>query len=333
MKTIQLLIILSAICKFSYSQAESGFESLMKTYHERFDSNQISEAIDLLEKSLQTYPDRHYEINKELAIAYGHLGEFQKSFEIWNKGFESGNYYCIIPQWDIYKPFNNIDGFEEIYKKDREIREKAILNTSIKIEILKPDNYDSIKDYPLLIVLHGGGSSNETSMKYWRSSSLTENYIIAYLQSYLTYDMKSFGWSWDRPRTKEELKKAFKEIKNKYSIDTARVVIGGMSAGGYVALRTSIHDLFSNIGFIAVCPDLRWGYPELSDIQSTKNKIKGYIISGDNDMCLESIENWTHILDDSNLDYRYNIISDMGHEYPIEFSKEIEIALKFINEE
>ncbi len=333
MKTIHLVILMTATIELGYSQTDSGFENLMKIYHEQFDSNHITEAIDLLEKALYKYPDRHYEINKELAIAYGHVGGFEKSFEIWNNGFEKGFYYCIIPQWDIYKPFNNIDGFEEIYKKDREIREKAIQNTSIKSEIIKPDNYDSKKDYPLLIVLHGGGSSNETSMKYWNSSILSENYIVAFLQSYLTYDMNSYGWSWDRPRTKEEMVKTFKEIIDNYSIDTTKVIIGGMSAGGYVALRTSIHNLFSNIGFIVVCPDLRWGHPVSKDIISTKNKIKGYIISGDNDMCLESIENWTHILDESKMDYRLKKVSGMGHEYPTEFYNEIEIALKFINEE
>ena len=169
------------------------------------------------------------------------------------------------------------------------LRQEAIKESETIYEVITPQNYNSLKKYPLLIVLHGGGSTIEKEKKYWHSKRLRNEFILVFIQSYLYLDMTSYSWGISDERARTDLKKCYNEIKEQYYVDTNKIIIAGISSGGYTAMDISINNIFPTNGFFVICPDVMANDFNIESIRRAKlSGIKGVIISGENDYTLKN---------------------------------------------
>ena len=170
------------------------YDQIQKQIAELEEGENFTEAIALLEVALEEYPDEGYPITEKLGELYTLTEQYEKALEIWEYGAEQGFFYCHNPNWPVYKPYAEFEQFNALIERDRHLREAALKTSKTKFEVVTPENYAEGKQYPLLLVFHGGNSRIDRAKPYWTTEQLHAGYLVAFIQSYLHYGMDSFGW-------------------------------------------------------------------------------------------------------------------------------------------
>jgi predicted esterase len=183
---------------------------------------------------------------------------------------------------------------------------------------------------PLFLALHGSGGSLGAAEKNWRSEKLENGFIVAYIQSYLHYGMKSYGWRRNDPRAREDIQSLFAQIVEENPVDLNRVVIGGLSAGGGVAIDVSLNGVVPTAGFIGVCPNKPDEFDRMKVRAARERGVKGVIVSGKGDFYLPLQKEMVKTFKKEHFPHEFFVIKDLGHSLPEKFPHFIDRALDYI---
>jgi predicted esterase len=287
------------------------------------------EALTLLESATARFPDHDYEIQSHARSLYARLGDYETSLEVWERGLEKGYYFGINAQWEDYEPFQRYERFEFVAKENERLRDAAIRQSKSKVKVVLP-NKRSGGRLPLLLALHGSGSTMEFAAKNWRSKKLESGFIVAYVQSYLHYGMKSFGWRRHDPRAREDIQELFAQIVEEYPVDLDRVVIGGLSAGGGMAIDVSVNEVVPTAGFIGVCPNKPEEFDRIKVRAAREQGVRGVIVSGEGDFYLPLQKEMVQLFNEEHFPHEFFILPELGHSYPDEFPHLIDRAIEYI---
>ena len=157
----------------------------------------------------------------------------------WNQIRESQPFKALLDKVDEIKTQKG-----EIFLTECKVFVKGMLR--------KPDNYDSTKAYPLIIILHGNGGNPESYMPYRDLMGATDFFVAApqgpYPRKLLQLNKPSYSWFYqtsdkklweklDQPVIDYVIKVA-NEIKSQYKI--SNIYLLGHSQGGALAYMTGI---------------------------------------------------------------------------------------------
>ncbi len=330
--SILVITLTLLLCSTNIIKSQTlTYDQLMDSVNLLEEDKKFEESLTLLNSQKEQHSDQWFNISKELVYLNKKLERFEDNISIFNEGHKKGFFYLIHPQikeFDVYKDYPE---FDEISRTDLELRSKTIEKASIKYELKLPNKFNPKKSYPLIIILHGGGSSLKRVLKHWNSPLLSKKFIRLYLQSFQHYDSNTFGWKVGDKRSDDELLVTFNEIKKYYKVNIDQLYIGGISAGGSYAIDCSIRQVLPIKGFITFCP----GIPRILRDDKIRNlsdlNLKGYIIGGENDYYLPRQKQMVAIFDKYDFNYEHQIIDGMGHEYPKNESDLIKKAIKFLS--
>jgi len=306
------------------------FDEFNKTINELERKEKYSEAIDLIEKIWNRFPERRFDLIKEREYLNDKTFQYEKNLDLWEDGHKLGYFFLLNNRMSRYKKYVKFSRFDSLIHRDSVLRKEA-LETSLTIySMIEPVDYDSEKTYPLLIILHGGGSNLEMARKRWKLiPELKVRYLISFIQSYRHYDSKTFGWKSSDLRAHREIRACFNEIVNQYAVDTTKVLIAGTSAGGTMAFDLAFNDVIPVQGIIAFCP----GYSPSTEISKSKNKsVKVYMLGGEQDYYLSRQKELTRIFYQTGIKYKHEIIPKMGHGFPNNYQFVLQHALLFLSQ-
>jgi len=286
----------------SYNDLQNAIEKLA-------DSKQYLEAISLIENEKDKFPGREFDLLAELSSLYLKTEQFEKCYKVWADGHRKGYFFLLDPRFDQFKSIAVNEQFKLYAAADKALREKALGKSKTIYELFLPEGYDKNRKYPLFIILHGGGRNIESAKKDWEIvPPLNSDYIVVYLQSYLHYDYASFGWRSSDKRAFKDIKTIFDKIKAEYKVDTTKIIVGGVSAGGVAAIDLAIHEIIPVKGVIGFCP----GKPKAFDADRAeilkKNGVRFFIVSGEKDFYLERQKQMTAVFDKTKIPYQFKII-------------------------
>ncbi|HDS02065.1 MAG TPA: hypothetical protein ENO07_08610, partial [candidate division Zixibacteria bacterium] len=202
----------------SYDQIRDSLDSL-------YDLEKYAQAIDLIKSVYGLFPEDDFELTRSHTLFCRMAGLYEVCMDVFEAGHKKGYFYFIMPGMKKYEPFTEFERFDDVVTEDARLREEANKESKTLMEVETPQGYSPDRQYPLLIVLHGGGSSIDRAKKHWHSAKLRNEYIVAFLQSYMHMDLITYGWRTSDQRAQEDIKKIYDELINNYSIDTARVVV------------------------------------------------------------------------------------------------------------
>lgn len=103
-----------------------------------------------------------------------------------------------------------------------------------------PPGYSNIKKYPLILNLHGNGSTKDQQEYYSEFNAVADSagIIMAYPQGLSNTWNSGFSFPYNSgTRDPEFLLRLVDTLSGKYSIDTNKVYICGMSMGGFMSYR------------------------------------------------------------------------------------------------
>ncbi len=210
-------------------------------------------------------------------------------------------------------------------------REKTVQNDAFSESKLVLPRASRNGGKPALVVaLHGNQLNISTTEREWCRDSLSDC-LVALPQS--SHAICTGAYSWVDPAIgSHEVIPHLDGILKKGIADPTRVILGGFSAGGRVALHMLLKGKVRAKGIILLgpfLPDLVAMGPMIPDLRSAGVKV--YLICGDDDKdCYGYTNGLAALLEASEVPFRYRIVSGMGHCYPADFDEELSKARSFI---
>ncbi len=224
-------------------------------------------------------------------------------------------------------PLQGLPEFERLAAICRE-RHAAAQAESKPILIVR-EPVKAAKPYPVLIALHAMSSTAEADLPHWEAACPL-GWLVAAMQSSQLAWPGAYAWN-DRDKGQEEVVGQFASLCERYPVDRSRVLIGGMSQGGALAIRLALNGSLPACGFLAVTPgmidrqlltawaDTARGYP-----------VRGYLIAGGRDRRYEFFKQTCELLPQHGIPCRMEDHPEMGHEFPPDFEKSLTKALSFL---
>lgn len=324
MRRLPIVLLLIAL---PLPASAEDFWSEVRKADQLEDQNKLPEAVTVYEEIAKRFPERQAQVRSWIALDYAFLGQHEKTMEIWRDGHAQGLFYGIMPAREPYNKMTGIAGFDAIAKRDAELRDAAARAGQMRYEMVTPNGYSAGRKYPLFIVLHGGGDSIDRAKTYWTSPALRQGYLVAYMQSHLPFNSWTYSWRTDA-RTREGVRKLYEEIVAKYPVDTSRVFIGGMSAGGMMALDVVFQNVIPVAGFVVNCPVIPSDFAPAMAEAVQKRGVRGATITGDKDFAYERQKQMVEAFTKAGVSHQFDVIPGMGHSVPQDFGARFDRALK-----
>lgn len=333
------LIIILIVTLFSTIQAEKGipwgeFETQV---NELIESEQNTEAIQLLKESIKDYPDKEFEIYSNLINLYNALGEIRNSIGIMAEANNKGYYFWFMPRESRYNNFRRESWFKKALSVNNKLREEAQKLTKPVYKIVLPKGYDVNKKYPLILIMHGGNQSIVLSQERWKSDDLYTDKIVAFVQSGWTVATNRYRWDlsgtdlFHEGTAIDEVKRLYKEFSAKYSKNIDKIILVGFSQGASLAMNMAIYKDIDCVGVLAGCP-FNDDIDQEHVLDLKKRDVRFFVFSGDKDWAFQKAEKNMSILKESGVKTIFKINKDMGHEFSEDIETDIKKALELILE-
>lgn len=316
MKRITIIVFGLLIISISKGQNynETELDSVVEITYNYFRQGKCEKAIPLLKETLKkcSGSSEIHRITTLMMDCYFATSQYDKMFDILNYGNSKGVVYRF-PSFYM-DSLSDSPKFKEILHKNDSVLLIEKANAKATVEIVLPDNYDKKKQYPLFIVLTKGSRTKKTLIDSYRSNSIKEEFIMAFMHSSDFRGTNFYQWHNEKER-RPEIENMYNEVKNKYSIDTTKIIIGGMSNCGQMAIDMTFRGSFPIIGFIAFCPtDAK--ITDIEILHKNGSKIKGAIVAGKSDRrFLKEAETMRDIMIKNNFQLIYEA-GNFGHQIP-----------------
>lgn len=286
---------------------------------------------NLLKKGIKPFEECDIMFSR-LPPLYAGQKEYEKCLNIWSKAQEKGYFHLFYPGADPTPEYLNEIGNKELVQKivarNTQLSEKFGSKSNAEYFVKTPKNYSPKIKYPLIMVFHGGFGSHMSMYEFWTSPRMQSEYIVVYLQG--TVPGGTFIRRFDPDNYIMQVQNAFTQIKQKYPVDTTKIVLCGPSAGGLVSVNLAIQNAIPAKGMILAFPVK----PRALDSNNVKDMVRrgvrGAIIAGENDWALKGQKEMGVMFDKYGLEHRFLVFPEVGHDIPPEFGKHIDRSLDFI---
>jgi len=292
------------------------------------DRGEYARALDFLKAHRSQYPDKEFLLLKEEIYLREKLSMFSENMALFKEGHDRGYFFFMHPGIRAFDPYKEMEGFDSLSATDLQLRKDANARSELLYKVVFPKNYTWKARLPICLIFHGGGSNLQRVSEHWHSPTLDGECIKVYLQSYLHYDSGTFGWRSGDERAFREITELYQQLREEYPVDTASLLVAGISAGGTFAIDLAIRQIIPVTGFMVFCP----GIPAILSEGPAGDlpEVRGYMLGGEKDYYLSRQKKMMEIFDQTRLGCRHEIVEGMGHHYPVEESRWIEEAIKFI---
>jgi len=241
----------------------------------------------------------------DLASCYAHLNKPELAAKAIHYALDAGlNDIHLLYSDSVWNSIRNHKDFKSlldevsVIKKERGESFFAECKVLIRGRLRQPDNFDSTKTYPLLILLHGNGANAESYMSLRDRMGATNFFVAApqgpYPRKLLESNKPSYSWFF-LTRNKELWKEAdpmvityilnvVDEIKGKYKI--SGVYLLGHSQGGALAYMTGIKNPDKVNGIICYGAPNPKEFINKADLRLTSTKLPIFISHGWSDQAV-----------------------------------------------
>lgn len=176
--------------------------------------------------------------------------------------------------------------------------EVALEKPSTRYWLQVPTDYDAARRWPLVVVLHGAGSSAESFIKAWPAAVSQYGWILL--------AVKSRGQAWE-DSDGDVILGAMDDVRKTYNVDRERTFLIGYSSGGFMACRFGMknHAQFRAMAVVA-------GAQEAS-AKGAKEHLSVFVCVGERDPNVSCCKRTFKFLEKQGFDTEYKEVPKMEH--------------------
>ncbi|HHS13645.1 MAG TPA: hypothetical protein ENN03_07770 [bacterium] len=329
-KSIWLTLIILPLC-LSGQEARLPTYDALKTYiAQLYEGKNYQEAADVLERVIDQYPDHVEENTYNLTAMCIHLEDYERAFDALKYAHDRGVWFGLNAfSSEFFRPLRKHDRYPVFMKRNDKFFRRAQQAARSDVIVELPANHSTRQSYPLFIALHGGGETAAAFRDVWRSITLNNSFIIAYVQSSQVVSMRGYTWK-NLDKTREDILTAYNKVMQIYNVSPGRVFIGGFSSGGYGALAMLAEQTFPIQGFVTLNP-IR---PDILHSAAIKTLaelgVRGVTLTTQTDPHFDEHRKMAQEFDSQGLFHRLLIAPDAGPWLPLDFQETLDKALSFV---
>jgi predicted esterase len=184
--------------------------------------------------------------------------------------------------------------------------------------------------FELLLALHGNNSSAAASARFWHAAAQPGR-LLALARSSQVAGYDAFIWN-NYQRAVPEIQQHVGALATQYPIDRERVVVGGFSAGGGLALWLALSGAVRARGFVSFAPWL----PETASLDTLLSTydgrdLRGYVVVGEQDeLCLPLARQVEAQLRARSIPIELVVVPGLAHTYPADVDRHLGRALRYV---
>ena len=289
-------------------------------------------ALYLLEREAARFPQQSIMYHWQMCLA-ARADEPTKAMAAFREALAQGYGYpvSLLREDEDLHSLQGTPEFEELVAVSLE--RYAAAETSVKPELLvvPPEGEAAMSPAPLLIGLHGNSQNARVAADDWRDLH-QRGWMLALPQSGELLTSDAYMWN-DFSRDATDVMELCHNLLQDRSIDPERVILGGFSAGGGLAIQLAVSGGIAARGFLVVGPYLRDFEALTPYLDSARaNGVRGYVIMGlqENATGLELIPKTVAFLQEHGIPCELEEHSNLGHAFPPDFAASLDKALTFL---
>jgi predicted esterase len=321
-----------------------NFEYYRDQIFDLYNARKYREALAVAFQAKEKFPERNAKTSYWIGCLKSRLGEAEEALQAFETSSEKGVWWsnqALLMEPDL-EPLQGRPEFKSIVAESQRLKQRALLTAKPGVMVLTPRNFSPEDRHSLIIALtprvgHPGDFADN-----W-SGARNRGFLLAV--PYSSQPISSEEYCWDDPeRSEHDVAWAYKQVRDKYNIDPAKVIVAGFSQGAALAIYLTLNRTFLCRGFIAVAAS-DWVAPESKPANQREHPseafasfirtkevrgLKGVVIMGDKDPFLSKIKKVLEGMVERGLSCKIDVVQNLGHEFPTDFEKRLESATNFL---
>jgi predicted esterase len=182
------------------------------------------------------------------------------------------------------------------------------------------------------MALHGNTGSARNEVDSWEGIT-AEGWMLSMPQSSQMFWPGGGVWN---DESVAELEEYYEQLSAEHALDSRRVVLGGFSMGGEIAMQAALTSSIPARGFVVCGPGggpLSGGAEDCESLiqEARERGLRGAIILGEDDLAIsqDGVRNLAAKLNANGIPCELSLFAG-GHFYPPDFYKRVLDALAFI---
>lgn len=313
------------------------FDELIEQLQQHFVDQTYAEGLTLGDEYLEIYPEERANINYLRLCLAVRLGQSGMANQILNATLSSGVWYSetVLRQSPALKDLQGNDIFEKLVDVSLKMQANDPAN-ALPVLVIRPEDecepgYDSC---PALIFLHGNTDNPQSNLSEWASLP-SKGWLLALPRSSQAMWVDAYAWL-EVESASQEVFEHYEKLTMQYSIDEENIILAGSSMGGEVALSMALDGKIPARGFILVGPggpfmDSLENWSPLIDAAQGRD-LRGLIVMGEADKTIpqNNIRILVDQLNQSGIKTNLRTYPGLKHEYPDNFEEVLKEAVSFI---
>jgi hypothetical protein len=297
--------------------SNSTFSELLKRSFQLYKQEKYSQALNLVVREFTNFPEQAHRLYFWRACLASLTGKTEQALARLEEAVEAGYWYNQQQlredsDLDSLQGLPRFEGLVETCLERQVVAQAAATPTLITLE---PEGASGFAGppWPLLLTLHGNNNTAEAAAADWGAAT-------------------SLGWLVALPGSSQVTGPgAYSCLTERYEIDRERVVLGGFSMGGGLAVWLALSGVVQAQGFVVVGPYV----PDMDQLLASRGErqasLRGYIIVGEeDDACYEIALALAENLNEQGLRCELVVYPALAHEHPPDFETSLARALDYI---
>jgi predicted esterase len=300
-----------------------------------FDQGEFVEALRVLEETYPGLPTEslHNQMQDLLMTRAFLLSRLERAAETLDvvQAFHKTGYSCPL-QWKIFDLVRVLPEYEDAEQENVCLIAAEKGNPKLDLLIYLPKDYDSVKAYPLILLMHGGGQNNDIMQRMWPVDAMLERgFIVAFIQSSQVVYTAHAVWVNDPVTAWKDVRAYYESVCKQHLIDTSSVILGGFSGGAITAIDMAFGEALPVKAFICLCPILKPEHfsPAAVD-RGVKRGLRGVFFEGADVWPIDAEEKMVKVMRDAQLPFELVLNEGVGHDSPSDFNVKLGKALDFV---
>lgn len=283
---------------------------------ERYNAGDYAGALDLANEAAERFPDRDASTLFWRACLLALLDRPDEALSRLERGLADGHWWS--PGWlraeTDFAALRGLPRFEAVVAEGARRYEAAKAATRPELFTSAPGPDPG--PFPTLVALHGRAMNGPDMLDLWAAPA-SAGWLVAAPQSSQPIGEEAFGWD-DRDLTAREIVGHVDTLRAEHGADSARLALGGFSAGGDAALRLALGRVVDVRGYVVAAPSVR--EPEALLALAGDDPVRGVILVGDRDYAYAAVRQVAEGLGDA---CELRVYPGLGHDLPPSFDTEL----------
>jgi len=231
-----------------------------------------------------------------------------------------------------YASIRALPGYAELARRNDALLTRERSEARVESDAYLPRDLRRGEAAPLMLVLHGDPGNLAKTRDEWPTAAIvSRGVIVAYLQSSQLRSTSRYVWMADPAVARADVQAAFRDLCQRHSVDTSRVILAGFSAGAATALDLVFGQMVPAVGFIGLCAgDIPEHFTRERVLAAKERGVRGVFFEGEENWPDEEEEAMLQTMQEAGLPIELVINEGCGHGAPHDFPEKMDRALDFI---